>query len=64
MINSNNVINAIVEIKTKNLLYNYNLLSKIANKSVIAATIKANAYGLGDINIFKILKNKGCKHFF
>ena len=60
MINSN----AIIEIKKKNILYNFNLLSKIANRSITAATIKANAYGLGDIEVFKILYKSGCKHFF
>ena len=60
MINSN----AILEINKKNLLYNYRLLSNIAKKSVNAATIKADAYGLGDLNIFKILYKAGCNHFF
>ena len=56
--------NAIIEIKKKNLSYNYNLLSSIANKSINAATIKADAYGLGDIEILKILIKAGCNHFF
>lgn len=56
--------NAILVINKKKLLYNYKLLSKIANKSICAATIKANAYGLGDIKVFKILSKAGCKHFF
>lgn len=60
MINSN----AIVEINKKNLIYNYRLLSKIAHKSIAAATIKANAYGLGDIEVFKTLYKIGCKNFF
>ena len=60
MINSN----AILEINKKNLLYNYKILSKLANKSITAATIKANAYGLGDIQILNILKKNGCNHFF
>jgi alanine racemase len=60
MINSNSFI----EINKKNLLYNYRKLSKIANKSITAATIKANAYGLGDREVFKILYNEGCYNFF
>ena len=56
--------NAILEIKKKNLIYNYNYLSNLSKKSICAATIKANAYGLGDKKIFKILLNQGCKHFF
>ena len=31
---------------------------------IVAPTIKANAYGLGDKEIFKILANNNCKHFF
>ena len=55
---------AILEINTKNILHNYKALSKIANNSISGATIKANAYGLGDLEIFKILHTNGCKHFF
>ena len=60
MINSS----AILEINTKNILHNYNALSRIANKSISGATIKANAYGLGDLKVFDILYKQGCKHFF
>ena len=60
MINSS----AILEINSKNFLYNYKSLAKISNKSLTGATIKANAYGLGDLEIFKILYNNGCRHFF
>jgi len=56
--------NTIVKINKKNLSYNYRLLCHIANKSIGAATIKANAYGLGDIEVFKILYKEGCNHFF
>jgi len=56
--------NAILEIYKKNLIHNYQLFLKIADKSICAATIKANAYGLGDIEIFKILYKEGCNHFF
>ena len=37
---------------------------KIANKSQIGVTIKANAYGLGDIKLYKILYTYGCRNFF
>ena len=60
MINSS----AILEIDIKNFLYNYKSLAKIANNSLTGATIKANAYGLGDIKVFKILYKAGCRHFF
>ena len=56
--------NAILEINKTNLLHNYKIISKLANNSLTGATIKANAYGLGDIEVLKILMNAGCKHFF
>ena len=60
MINSN----ALLEVNTKNLIFNYNSLKKISNKSIQAATIKANAYGIGDIKTFDILYKNKCRHFF
>ena len=60
MINSS----AILEINLKNFIYNYKSLSKISSKSLIGATIKANAYGLGDLKILKILYKYGCRNFF
>ena len=60
MINSS----AILEIDIKNFLYNYKSLAKIANNSLTGATIKANAYGLGDLKVFNILYKNGCRHFF
>ena len=60
MINSS----AILEINKKNLIHNYKSLAKIANNSSAGATIKANAYGLGDLKIFEILYKNGCRHFF
>lgn len=56
--------NAIVEVNLKNLAYNYKALSDLANQSICAATIKANAYGLGVIKTFEILYKKNCRHFF
>ena len=60
MINSN----VILEINSQNLIHNYKVLSKIANKSICAPTIKANAYGIGAISALKLLYKNGCKHFF
>ena len=51
MINSG----AILEIKINNLVYNYKVFSKLAKNSLTAATIKANAYGLGDKEVFNLL---------
>ena len=56
--------NAVVEVNLKNLAYNYKALSDLANQSICAATIKANAYGLGVIKTFEILYKKNCRHFF
>ena len=47
--------NSILEINKKNLIYNYKYLSKLSDKSICAATIKADAYGLGAIEVFKLL---------
>jgi len=56
--------NAVLEININNIKSNFKSLSKINNKILTGATIKANAYGLGDLEIFKLLYNIGCKHFF
>ena len=55
---------AILEINLKNLSYNYKYLKKLNNNFETAATIKANAYGLGDKKIMQTLYKAGCKHFF
>ena len=39
-------------------------MKSIAGKAELYPVIKANAYGLGDLKIFNILYNYGCKHFF
>ncbi len=56
--------NFIIKISTKNLIRNYNFFKKRNKNIIVAPTIKANAYGLGDTNILKLLKNNKCKHFF
>ena len=56
--------NAVLEVSLKNLAHNYNKLSSIANKSVCAATIKADAYGIGVIKAFETLYKNKCRHFF
>ena len=55
---------AILEINLKNLVYNYKFFTKLTKNITVAATIKANAYGIGDLEAFKILSKNGCKHFF
>ncbi len=54
----------ILNINVKNLIYNYNYFKKLNKKLIVAPTIKANAYGLGDKKILKLLIKLGCKHFF
>ncbi|MDC0057991.1 alanine racemase, partial [Pelagibacteraceae bacterium] len=56
--------NAILEVSLKNLAYNYKKLSSIANQSICAATIKADAYGIGIIKSFETLYKNNCRHFF
>jgi len=56
--------NAVLEISLKNLAYNYKKLSSITNRSICAATIKADAYGIGVIKAFETLYKNKCRHFF
>ena len=56
--------NTILEVNVRNLIYNYKNLKKIVKNSDVAATIKANAYGIGDKVAFKTLYDAGCRHFF
>ncbi len=60
MINESGILN----INTKNLINNYNFFKKLKKNLIVAPTIKANAYGLGDKKIYNLLLNQGCKHFF
>ena len=55
---------AILEINLKNLISNYKYLSYLNKDKYTGATIKANAYGLGDKKIIRILYQNGCRHFF
>ena len=50
-------------INTKNLLKNYIFFNKRKKNLIVAPTIKANAYGLGDVEIFKFLLKKNVKIF-
>ena len=56
--------NAVLEVSLKNLAYNYKKLSSITNRSICAATIKADAYGIGVIKAFETLYKNKCRHFF
>ena len=60
MINESGILN----INTKNLIYNYNFFKKLKKGLIVAPTIKANAYGIGDKKVFTSLYKNGCRHFF
>ena len=56
--------NSILKVNTKNLIKNYNFFKKIHKNLIVAPTIKANGYGLGDKKIYNLFIKKNCKHFF
>jgi alanine racemase len=53
----------ILKINLGNIKYNYHYLSNIVS-SRVSAVLKANAYGLGMIEISQILVLEGCRDFF
>ena len=59
-----NTYNAILQINLKNIANNYNHLKSIAPKTIIAACVKANSYGLGSDVICKALYKENCRDFF
>ena len=57
--------NAILEIDLKALSSNFKELKKNLNKNIeCAATVKANAYGIGDKVVIKSLIKSGCNSYF
>lgn len=55
----------ILEINLDNLLDNYKMLEKLADKSTAAAVVKDDAYGLGAEIVAETLYEKGgCRNFF
>ncbi len=57
--------NTFLEINLKAVQKNYKLIKKkIGDKCILAATVKANAYGLGVEKIVSRLSKIGCKFFF
>ena len=54
---------AILNIDKKNLIRNYNFFKNLKSNIIVAPTIKANGYGLGDKEIFEILVKNKCKIF-
>ena len=55
---------ALLEVNLKNIIFNYKYLSSLNKNHYTGATIKANAYGLGDKEIIKTLYKAGCRYFF
>ncbi len=56
--------NSILKINKKNIVKNLKFFQKLKKELIVAPTIKANAYGLGDKEIFKLMRENNCKHFF
>ena len=52
-----------LKISLKDITYNWKLINKASNGKA-AAVIKANAYGLGMLEIVKALLNVGCSYFY
>ena len=50
-------------INLRNVKNNLNIIKKLTKKT-ICATVKANAYGLGDVEIVKFLVKNNCKDFW
>ena len=55
---------SILEVNLKNFIHNYRVFKKYIKNKQVAATIKANAYGIGDKKAFSTLYKNGCRHFF
>ena len=56
--------NTFLNINLKSINKNYKIIKKkVGGKCLIAATVKANAYGLGADQVVNSLIKKGCKYF-
>lgn len=59
---------SILSINLKNIQYNYNVVKKYAEQknkhTITGAVVKADAYGLGMIEVSKALLDVGCECFF
>lgn len=52
-------MNIRAQIHTQNILHNYDVISrKLGKDKIIAPVVKANAYGLGAVEIVKLLEGK------
>ena len=55
---------SVLKINKNNLIKNYLFFKKLKKNIIVAPTIKANGYGLGDHKIYQLLIKNKCKHFF
>ncbi len=55
---------SILSVDLSAILANYQLLQRKAGGAAIAASIKANAYGLGATHVAPVLERAGCRHYF
>ena len=57
--------NTFLDINLNAINKNYKIIKQtVGRKCIIAATVKANAYGLGADLVVTSLMKKGCKYFF
>ena len=55
--------NTYLDINLNSVCKNYNIIKKVGEKCIVAATVKANAYGLGVDKIVPALLKVNCKFF-
>lgn len=51
-------------IDLENIKKNYQILAQKAPNSIVAPAVKADAYGLGDLEVTEVLYEEGARHFF
>ncbi|MBU92252.1 MAG: alanine racemase [Rhodobiaceae bacterium] len=61
---SQNMLSAFMNVNLTSISNNYYKISKFVEPSICAATVKANAYGLGLEEVAITLQKSGCKYFF
>lgn len=65
VLNSSATNNTFIEINLKNIIKNYKIISKELNSTTkCSAVVKANAYGLGLIEVSNALAKAGCNDFW
>ncbi|MEC7090745.1 MAG: alanine racemase, partial [Pseudomonadota bacterium] len=62
--NAQNMLSAFMNINLASISHNYHKISKFVEPSICAATVKADAYGLGLEEVAIALQNSGCRYFF